>query len=377
MTQNNTPILPPQTIGIIGGGQLGRMMAHEATAMGYQVAVLDPTPDCPTAQVAHKHIVAAYDDLEAIKQLTELSDVVTYEFENVDVQAASFIEEQGKLPQGTDALAITQHRAREKELLQKLSLPIAACATVETADACEEALQTIPLPAVVKTCRGGYDGKGQFKIERPEQISEAMEFVEQAHPCIVEQWIPFDKEISVVFTRGVNGEITFFPLAENVHVNHVLHTTIAPANVHEDLQAKAIQAAQAIAEDMNIIGTFAIEMFVVGEDIYVNEMAPRPHNSGHYSIEACNVSQFAQHIRAICRLPLVPIHQHENACMVNVLGEHMPRALQTLSNDRESFVHLYGKAEAKAQRKMGHITWLGSDVDTLLKKTVPFKEDIQ
>ncbi len=374
---NSGPMLPPKTIGIIGGGQLGRMMAHEATAMGYKVIVLDPTPVCPTAQVAHDQIVAAYDDEEAIRTLIDRCDVVTYEFENVDVQAASLIEEQQKLPQGTNALAITQHRAREKELLERLKLPVAPFAIVETADQYEEAIQSIPLPAVVKTCRGGYDGKGQLKIEMGDDQEAAKKFVENAHPCIVEQWMSFDKEISVVFTRGMDGETKIFPLAENVHLNHVLHTTIAPAQVDESIEKQAIEAAKKIAEEMDIVGTFAIEMFVVQGDIYINEMAPRPHNSGHFTIEACNVSQFAQHIRAICGLPLMRVEQREMACMVNVLGEHMPRALETLATDDESYVHLYGKAEAKKQRKMGHITWIGDDLERLKQKAFPFGEDVK
>lgn len=372
---SNGPILPPKTIGIIGGGQLGRMMAHAATAMGYKVVVLDPTPDCPTAQVAHGQIVAAYDDEEAIQALTARCDVVTYEFENVDVHATSFIEKQEKLPQGTNALAITQHRAREKELLETLELPVAPFRVVETGMQCEQALESISLPAVVKTCRGGYDGKGQLKIETTGDIEAAKEFVDEAHPCIVEEWMPFDKEISVVFTRGIDGEITFFPLAENVHVNHILHTTIAPAQVDEATEKQAIEAAQKVAVSMNIVGTFAIEMFVVQGDVYINEMAPRPHNSGHYTIEACNVSQFAQHIRAICGLPLIAVEQYQAACMVNILGEHIPCALDTLATDAGSYVHLYGKAEAKRQRKMGHITWLGDDLNQLKQKAIPFEEE--
>ncbi|HLR16210.1 MAG TPA: 5-(carboxyamino)imidazole ribonucleotide synthase, partial [Bacillota bacterium] len=303
--------------------------------------------------------------------------VVTYEFENVDYDAASYIEQQGKLPQGAEALAITQHRARERELLETLKLPTAPFKIVETAEECEEAFQSVSIPAVVKTCRGGYDGKGQLKVDTKEDIAEAMAFVQEAYPCIVEEWIPFDKEISVVFTRGINGDITFFPLAENVHVHHILHTTIAPAQVNDSIKNRAIHAAERIAEEMNIVGTFAIEMFVVGEEMYINEMAPRPHNSGHYTIEACNISQFNQHIRGICGLPLIPVKQYEHACMVNVLGEHMDRALDTLAKDDGSFVHLYGKAEAKSKRKMGHITWLGKDIQHMREKAIPFEEDVR
>lgn len=381
--QNNKQsqvILPNQTIGIIGGGQLGRMMAISARYMGYKIVVLDPTPNCPTAQVADQQIVAAYDDMEAIQELTELSDVVTYEFENVDLNAARYIENKSKLPQGAYALEITQNREKEKTLIKELGLPVPTFAIVNNAAETEQALSDFPLPAVIKTCRGGYDGKGQLKIESADQIKEAAQFAElhgqNGTKCIIEQWIRFDKEMSVVFSRAQNGDITFFPISENEHKHHILHKTTVPAHVSQTVLEQAYEAATLLGEKMNIVGTFAIEMFVKGDDIYINEMAPRPHNSGHYSIEACNVSQFDQHIRAICGLPLPKIELLKPAIMINILGEDLDHALAYIKTHREGSLHLYGKEEAKAQRKMGHITFTGTSVDDVLHKVKTYEEGI-
>lgn len=359
--QINNPTLPDKTIGIIGGGQLGRMMSISAKYMGYNVIVLDPTPNCPTAQVADEQIVAAYDDMDAIKELTEKSDVVTYEFENVDLRAASYIEKAGKLPQGAYALEVTQNREKEKTVMQEVGLPIPAFSIVKNGAECEAALKETKLPAVIKTCRGGYDGKGQLKIESTTDFPEAIEFADEGGTFIIEEWITFDKEISVIFSRSTNGEIEIFPIAENDHKDHILYETIAPARISEAVRKKAMDAATLLAEKINIVGTFAIEMFVKDEDVYINEMAPRPHNSGHYTIEACNVSQFTNHIRAICQLPLTKIKKLQHARMINVLGEDMDKALHALAHVPESFVHLYGKAEAKEKRKMGHVTFIGDN----------------
>src|SRR5690625_1789959 len=335
------------------------MMAIAAKYMGYNIVVLDSTPNCPTAQVADNHIVAAYDNMDAIKKLTEQSDVITYEFENVDLEAASYIESKGKLPQGAYALEITQNRENEKNLMKEAGIPVAPFTIVRSGEECQKALESMDLPVVIKTCRGGYDGKGQLKITAKEDIEAAIAFAEQPGTFIIEQWIPFDKEISVVFTRTSSGEITFFPIAENLHKNHILYETIAPAKISDKTAEKARKATKLLAEKINVVGTFAIEMFVKGEEIFINEMAPRPHNSGHYTIESCNVSQFHQHIRAICGLPLVEVKQLQHARMINVLGEDMPKALQALSTNKNGFVHLYGKADAKEKRKMGHITFVG------------------
>lgn len=355
------------TIGIIGGGQLGRMMATAAKHMGYRIIVLDPTPDCPTAQVADHQIVASYDDLEAIQHLAEKSDVVTYEFENVDLTAARILEDQGILPQGADSLKITQDRELEKQAMIDSNQPVAAFKIVQSENELNIAARTIGYPLVVKTCRGGYDGKGQVKVASAENLESAQQMFQQADRLIVEKWIPFDKEISIVFTRSQTGEITYFPIAENIHREHILHATMAPGNVSEQVAMKARQAAKAIAETINVVGTFAIEMFVCGEDVLINELAPRPHNSGHYTIEACNVSQFEQHIRAICGLPLISIHS-QGAVMVNLLGKDVQRFFDQLEANPDAHIHMYGKAENKPLRKMGHLTFVGEDASDIYQK---------
>lgn len=370
-------ILPPQTIGIIGGGQLGRMMAIAARYMGYRIVVLDPSPNCPAAQVADEQITAAYADLTAVKQLIEKTDVITYEFENVDLAAAKLIQNAGKLPQGALALEVTQNREKEKQLLANLELPVPAFRIVKTEEACKEALSVIPLPAVIKTCRGGYDGKGQLRLVTEEDKKAALAFFREHGYCIIERWIPFDKEISVVFSRSQRGEIIFFPIAENEHRDHILYQTTVPAAIAGTLKEKAYAMTAKIAERMNIVGTFAIEMFVNEEDIYINEMAPRPHNSGHYTIEGCNVSQFTQHIRAICGLPLVPVELHQPTAMINILGESLPEAIQFAANHDFGFLHLYGKEEPKEKRKMGHITFSAQKTEALRKQLDKFKEATQ
>ncbi|WP_179946403.1 5-(carboxyamino)imidazole ribonucleotide synthase [Lentibacillus amyloliquefaciens] len=372
--QNNKVILPMKTIGIIGGGQLGRMMAIAAKYMGYHVAVLDPTPNCPAAQVSDQQITSAYDDMSGIEKLTDISDVVTYEFENVDLEAAAFIEQAGKLPQGAYALEVTQNREKEKSIMNDSGLPVPANKVVGDSDMCERVLENMPLPSVIKTVSGGYDGKGQLKINTNDDIQAACEFADRNDVCIIEQWVPFDKEISVVFTRGQSGEITFFPVSENEHKDHILYKTTVPASISAAVQQKALDAAGILAEKMNIAGTFAIEMFVKGDDIYLNEMAPRPHNSGHYTIEACTISQFEQHIRAICGLPLMPIELLRPAVMINILGDDVETALNELPKMRYGFLHLYGKETVKPKRKMGHITFIADTLDEAKQQLAAYEE---
>jgi len=363
------------TIGILGGGQLGRMMATAAKHMGYRIIVLDPTPDCPAAQVADLHIEAAYDDRDAIRKLESLSDVVTYEFENVDLGAAKLLEEVGKLPQGSLLLEISGDRANEKNLMKELDLPVAPFAIVTDEKELLASIREIGFPAVVKTCRGGYDGKGQLKLNTKEDLKEAAEFVRQNGRCIMEAWLTFDKEISIVLTRGEDGQITYFPVAENEHRDHILYRTIAPAAVADEVAEQARIAAGKLAEAAGVVGTFTVEMFVSGNELYMNEVAPRPHNSGHYTIEACTVSQFEQHIRAICGLPLLPVHFIGAAVMINLLGEaldqywgHPDRPL--------AHIHDYGKQEAKPKRKMGHFTMVGTSRKSLLDETDAFTRSL-
>ncbi|UFT99906.1 5-(carboxyamino)imidazole ribonucleotide synthase [Radiobacillus kanasensis] len=362
-------LLPGSTIGILGGGQLGRMMAIAAKYMGYRVTVLDPTEDCPTAQVSDHQILAKYDDLEAIKQLAEASDVITYEFENVDLEAAKYLEERNILPQGARLLKITQDREQEKQAVVDSGLEVPPYRIVSNVQEVEAVLNEIKVPCVIKTCRGGYDGKGQLKITEETSLEKVQQFVEQKGRCIIENWVPFNKEISVVFTRAITGEMTIFPIAENEHKDHILHTTSAPALISTVVERKAIESAEKLANHINVVGTFAIEMFVKGEDVYINEMAPRPHNSGHYTIEACNVSQFEQHIRAITGLPLVPISFHGGAIMLNLLGEELEKLMNQTAEIPAGHLHVYGKDSIKPKRKMGHLTMVGASLDEVKQRS--------
>jgi 5-(carboxyamino)imidazole ribonucleotide synthase len=364
-----------KTIGILGGGQLGRMMATAAKHMGYRIVVLDPTPDCPTAQVADNHIKAAYDDLTAIRELANISDVVTYEFENVDLEAARLLEEAEKLPQGSRLLEISRDRANEKNLMKDLHLPAAPFTIVNEEKELLTEIKSIGFPAVVKTCRGGYDGKGQLKLTSKDDLQEAAAFVRKNGRCILESWLTFDREISIVLTRGTDGAITYFPVAENEHREHILSRTIVPAAIPEEVAEQARAAAGKLAEAAGVVGTFTVEMFVAGNQLYMNEVAPRPHNSGHYTIEACTVSQFEQHIRAICGLPLLPVHFIGAAVMINLLGEALDQYWQ--SPDKPlAHLHDYGKQEAKPKRKMGHFTMVGTSREVLLDATDAFTRSL-
>jgi len=360
-------ILPYKTIGIIGGGQLGRMMALSAKAMGYYVAVLDPTPNCPCAQVSDIEITAAYNDMDAIKKLAEISDVITYEFENIDYEALTYLQENAYLPQGSSVLKTTQHRFREKSAIKNMGIPVPDFHLIENA---EKLAATVFYPSVLKTTTGGYDGKGQVVLKSEADLPRAMELAAKQE-CILEAWMPFSMEVSVIVARSTTGEVAVFPVSENIHVNNIMHLSIVPARISKEVEAKAIACAKKISEELDAIGLLAIEMFVVGDEIYINELAPRPHNSGHYTMDACITGQFEQHVRAVCGLPLGDVSQHTPVVMVNILGNHMDKADMSnlapyLPLIEKGKIHLYGKAEAVDNRKMGHVNLLG-DIDVSLK----------
>ena len=361
-------ILPGKTIGIIGGGQLGRMMALAAKEMGYKIAVLDPAKHSPCAQVADIEIVAPYDDLKAIQHLAEISDVVTYEFENIDYRCLQWLEKHAYLPQGSQLLNKTQNRFTEKNAIVKAGLPVAPYRLVKKQDELLEAITELSFPCVLKTTTGGYDGKGQVVLRSETDVVRARELASQAE-CILEKWVPFEKEISVIVTRSVSGETKVFPVAENIHVNNILHESIVPARITEELSQKGIEYAQVLADELQLVGTLAVEMFATADgEIYINELAPRPHNSGHYTLDACEISQFGQHIRAICNLPLGETILLKPVVMVNILGEHIEGVLKQVNRLTGCYLHLYGKEEAKLQRKMGHVNILNENVEDALDK---------
>lgn len=362
-------ILPPATIGIVGGGQLGQMMALIAKSMGYHVGILDPTPHAPAGQVADFQIVAEYDDVDSLMKLAEQSDVLTYEFENVDEDSLLKAKKVAELPQGVNLLHITGQRLNEKNFIKDCGIPVTKFAAVSDEASIKVAVDEVGYPAILKTVSGGYDGHGQMDINSADDLAEASSLYSKAE-CILEARQDFIAEASVMVTRDLNGKVITFPLVENRHKNHILHTTIAPGRFSKTVHAKAKQYAETIANQLDLYGVLGIELFVIDDqDVMVNELAPRPHNSGHYTIEACNISQFEAHIRSICGLPIPEIVQEKPAVMRNLLGTDLTLARNLLKEHPEWHFHDYGKAEIRPQRKMGHVTVVGDNIDQLLKST--------
>ena len=369
-------ILPGSTIGVLGGGQLGRMLAHAGSRLGYRFVTLDPTPDSPCGQTAAQ-ITAAYDDREAARELAQRSDVITYEFENVDAGVAEMLERESYVPQGSKLLYTTQHRLREKQAVEAAGAQVAPYAEIESLDGLCEAAERLGLPAVLKTATGGYDGKGQWVLRSEDELAPAWEEAGRSGTQLVlEKFITFEKEISVIAARSPSGEVKTFPPAENIHVHNILHLSIVPARISEQVRSEAEKLAVSIAETLGVVGLIAVEMFLTADGkLYVNELAPRPHNSGHYTMEACRTSQFEQHVRAICDLPLGDPSLLTPVVMANILGEHMEPLLAWMGeNDPiaeklgvEVKVHLYGKAEAKHKRKMGHLNVLAPNAEAALE----------
>jgi 5-(carboxyamino)imidazole ribonucleotide synthase len=351
-----------QTIGVIGGGQLGRMFALDAKRMGYYVVTLDPQPHSPCGQVADQQIEAPYDDMQAIDELGRRTDIVTYEFENIAIESVLRLEHDGyPVTPSSDVLRITQNRLLEKTFVSDSGIPVAAFAAIGSVDDLAEAAETIGFPAILKTVRGGYDGKGQWRVNN---LKEAQVAQTQANgaPLIWEEFVPFACEISVICTRNAKDDVVTFPPAENIHDNGILFMSIVPARVEASVADRARNYAEQIAHALEIVGTFCVEFFVTkAGNLLVNEIAPRPHNSGHYTMDATPCSQYEEHIRAICGLPLSRPELLRNAIMVNILGEgtgnHLA-GLDELLSDPSIVLHLYGKKHAVNRRKMGHFTML-------------------
>ncbi len=358
-------LIPPgSTIGIVGGGQLGRMSTFKAKQLGYKVVVLDPTPNSPCGQVADEQIVGQFDDEPALRQLADRCDVITYEFENVDARAVELLEDLGQtVYPNSQALKISQNRWAEKEFLRQSGVGVADFLKVVTVTDLEAAAKQIGFSGLLKTATGGYDGKGQVVLRHYADALRAFERL--AHPALIwEKQVPFVKELSVICARNADGEVATYLATENIHVENILDISLAPAEVPASVQAEARRVAQTIAEKLNLIGVCGVELFLLpDESLLVNEIAPRPHNSGHYTIDACSCSQFEQHIRAICGLPLGSTELKFYAAMVNLLGDGRGNCLsgleQALQNEHICF-HLYGKQQAAARRKMGHLTALSS-----------------
>lgn len=357
-------ILPGSTIGMLGGGQLGRMSTLKAKQLGYNVVVLDPTPNAPCGQVADEQIVANFDDETALRQLAGKCEVITYEFENVAAQAVELLESLGKkVWPDSHVLKISQNRWAEKEFLRQNGVGVADFYKVTSSADVEVAARQIGFPSLLKTATGGYDGKGQAVFGNIEEARSAFKRLGQT-ALIWEKKVPFIKELSVMCARNQAGEIVAYPATENTHIENILDISLAPAEVSAGVQAEAKRIAQRIAEKLNLVGVCGVEMFLLADEtILVNELAPRPHNSGHYTLDACTCSQFEQHIRAICGLPLGSTDLKFYAAMLNILGTGAGNRLTGLEQalqDNAICFHLYGKKEAVARRKMGHLTALSS-----------------
>lgn len=365
-------ILPGATIGILGGGQLARMLALAARAMGYRLAVLDPDEACPAAPVSDVVIAAAYDHPDGLRRLAEVSDVITLEFENVPTEALTALESRVSLHPGRGVLEIARDRINEKRFLNGIGAATAPWAGITAETDLEGAARSVGFPAILKTATLGYDGKGQVRVTGLHDLQRAWDTLKRAR-CVLEGVVAFDLEISVIVARSSAGQERAFAPFENQHQNGILDLSLWPARIPDEVSRSATDLALRIAEAIGVIGLLTVEMFVTPDGrVIVNELAPRPHNSGHLSIEAARTSQFAQAIRAVCGLPLGDVTPHAAAAMANLLGETWARgepdwnaALEAGAN-----LHLYGKREARPGRKMGHLTALGANpVDALERAT--------
>lgn len=351
------PLAPGATIGILGSGQLGRMSALEAAPLGYHTHIYAPDENGPGQQVATRSSKGAYDDREALIAFAKACDIVSYEFENIPLETALIVAEHAELRPGAKVLEIAQDRMLEKTFLSDNGVSVAPFAAVSSREDLDAAVDKIGLPAVLKTTRMGYDGKGQAKITSMDDVDAAFAAMKGAD-AILEGFVNFRMEASILVARGVDGAIMTYPMVENRHVNHILDETIAPARESDALMQQADDLARLIAEKIDLVGLLAVELFITNDDqILVNEMAPRPHNSGHWTQDACTTSQFAQYIRAIAGLPLASIGRHHDAVMKNLIGDDVDTWQDVVKEDNAR-LHLYGKAEARPGRKMGHVNRL-------------------
>lgn len=351
------PLAPGGVIGIIGGGQLGRMTALAAARFGYRCHIYDPEPDSPAAQVSWRATVGAWDEREKLEAFAKTVDVVTFEFENIPHESVKLLAERVPVRPNWNALRVSQDRIVEKDFVSGLGIAVTDYATVSDAGALERALADIAPPAILKTTRLGYDGKGQARIDRGGSAEEAWRKL-GGRPAILEAAVDFACEISVIAARALDGTTVCYVPVENRHRHHILDTTTAPAPIPAALAEEAQATARAIAGGLDLVGLLAVEMFVTRDGrLLVNEIAPRPHNSGHWTIDACEVSQFEQFVRAVAGLPLASPERHSDAVMKNLIGEEVER-WRELVRDPTARLHLYGKREVRPGRKMGHVTWL-------------------
>jgi len=373
-------ILPGATLGMLGGGQLGRMFTTAAQTMGYKVVVLDPDTSSPAGIIADQHICAKYTDNDALNQLAALCDAITTEFENIPASTLSYLEAKTIVHPSSKALASTQNRIVEKQFIASLGILIAPFAAIRSTDDIDDLAENFQFPAILKVANFGYDGKGQVICETIADVRAAFESLDNAE-CVLEQRINLEREVSTVLARSQSGTITHFPVAENVHVNGILHSTTVPSSIAEQQAHKALQMANKIADGLSYVGTMAVEFFISSEgDIMANEIAPRPHNSGHFTLDACETSQFEQQVRMLCGLPSGNCELVSPVVMINILGDVWGNSephWDTLLTQPENKLHLYGKKEARVGRKMGHFNVLNPSIKQATNIALQSFEDLK
>jgi 5-(carboxyamino)imidazole ribonucleotide synthase len=371
-------IRPGATLGLLGGGQLGRMFTLAARNLGYRVHALDPGHDCPAGQVADLEVRANYNDVYAAQALARGVDVVTVEFENIPSETLDAIAQLRPMHPSAFVLYTVQHRLREKRFLSENGFPVTPFREINTEEDLRKAASELGLPAVLKTASFGYDGKGQQKLTTESDLREAFIHLNGVQG-IYESWVPFQLECSVVAARSSAGETCAWPVAENAHRHHILDTTVFPARISHEVSERARAMAIHIAETLNVIGMLTVEFFLKpGGELLVNELAPRPHNSGHATIDACVTSQFEQQVRAVCGLPLGDTRLIQPAAMANLLGDLWPAQGEPAWEELLAFpdvkLHLYGKTEARPGRKMGHLTALGETPELALNRVISARD---
>ena len=350
---SDAPLSPGAIIGIIGGGQLGRMLSVAASRLGFKSHIFEPGANPPAAQVADTVTTANYDDLDALKAFANSVDVITYEFENIPTEALDVVEAIRPVHPRREALRVSQDRLVEKAFLSDLGLQIAPYAAVDDDVDLAEAMEEVGLPAILKTRRFGYDGKGQARLKTPEDAPQALCDMAGA-PSVLEGFVNFSHEVSVIAARGQGGDVSCFDPGENIHKDGVLDTTTVPARLSASQRTDAVLLAAKILNHLKYVGVMGVELFVTPQGLIVNEIAPRVHNSGHWTQDGCAVDQFEQHIRAVAGWPLGDGQRHSDVVMENLIGDDMDRVPE-IAKERDAALHLYGKAETKPGRKMGHV----------------------
>jgi len=374
-----TPILPPAMLGIIGGGQLGRMFTMAARSMGYRVTVLEPDKDCPAGTLADVHLCAPYDDSPALDELAGTCRAVTTEFENVSALGFQRLGESVRVSPSAAAVSIAQDRIREKNFIQRAGLAVAPFAPLETLADLDQSLAPL-LPGILKLAQLGYDGKGQIRVESKEDVSNAF-FALGEKPCVLEQRLELALELSVIVARTTPSLVTTFPIAENQHAGGILDISLVPARVSDKVAQRASEMALQVAEALDYVGVLAVEFFLLKDQtLIINEIAPRPHNSGHFSLDATLTSQFEQQVRTLCGLPPGDTQLLSPVVMINLLGDlwgDKDPDWSILLEQPNVLLHLYGKTSARPGRKMGHFNVLGNDLESVLKEATDLRNQLQ